>query len=255
MILYFTGTGNSRYVADGLADLLGDETVCVNDYIKNNKVGEFNSDTPYVVVFPVYLSIIPKVLARFIRASSFAGCKKAYFIATCAGAAGSSPNAALSLCKYANLQYMGTEKIVMPQNYIALFKMTEAPEIEKRMNDATAKIAEMANVIRNNQYFSMKKANLFEYGVTKFVEWLYIKFFTRTGKFRATTECISCGLCKKLCPVNSIEIADGRPVWNKSCIHCMACINRCPKKAIEYGKNSVGKNRYVCAKYIRKNDM
>ena len=53
MILYFTGTGNSRYVADGLADLLGDETVCVNDYIKNNKVGEFNSDTPYVVVFPV----------------------------------------------------------------------------------------------------------------------------------------------------------------------------------------------------------
>lgn len=27
-------------------------------------------------------------------------------------------------------------------------------------------------------------------------------------------------------------------------MHCLACFAYCPKKAIEYGKNSIGKERY-----------
>ena len=34
MILYFTGTGNSRFAAEALADRLDDEVICANDYIK-----------------------------------------------------------------------------------------------------------------------------------------------------------------------------------------------------------------------------
>ena len=33
MILFFTGTGNSEYIAKVLAKKLGDETVCMNNYI------------------------------------------------------------------------------------------------------------------------------------------------------------------------------------------------------------------------------
>ena len=35
MILYFTGTGNSKFVADYLADKLEDTTVSINKYLKN----------------------------------------------------------------------------------------------------------------------------------------------------------------------------------------------------------------------------
>ena len=39
---------------------------------------------------------------------------------------------------------------------------------------------------------------------------------------------------------------DGKPVWGNDCTHCMACICKCPTEAIEYGKVSIGQNRYVC---------
>ena len=57
-------------------------------------------------------------------------------------------------------------------------------------------------------------------------------------------KCNGCGLCATLCPLNNIEIVDGKPEWGKNCTHCMACINHCPKKAIEYGEKSKGKPRY-----------
>ena len=34
MILYFSGTGNSRYVAQRIAEALGDELLSMNDRIK-----------------------------------------------------------------------------------------------------------------------------------------------------------------------------------------------------------------------------
>ena len=53
-------------------------------------------------------------------------------------------------------------------------------------------------------------------------------------------------------PLNNINMVDGKPVWGNTCIHCSACINRCPKLAIEYGKKTIGKNRYVAKKFISK---
>ncbi|MCF0134163.1 MAG: flavodoxin, partial [Blautia sp.] len=94
MILYFTGTGNSKYVADALAHQCGDEAVNANRYIKAGKAGNFHSERPYVFVFPVYLSTIPEVFRTFIKRSKFSGNKDAYFVPTCASASGSVPNAA-----------------------------------------------------------------------------------------------------------------------------------------------------------------
>ena len=39
MILYFSGTGNSKYVAKRIADALGDEIVNLNDRIKASDTG------------------------------------------------------------------------------------------------------------------------------------------------------------------------------------------------------------------------
>ena len=39
MILFFSGTGNSRYIARRLAAALGDELVSVNDRIKSGDTG------------------------------------------------------------------------------------------------------------------------------------------------------------------------------------------------------------------------
>ena len=34
MVLYFTGTGNSRYIAERIAEALGDKLLSMNDCVK-----------------------------------------------------------------------------------------------------------------------------------------------------------------------------------------------------------------------------
>lgn len=246
MIIYFSATGNSEFCAKQLAKCLNGEVVCSNKLIKQNKTGDFYSDKPYVFVFPVYLSTIPAVFTDFIAKSNFTGSSKAYFVATCASTIGASVNVGESLCLAKNLEFMGATSIVMPQNYIILFSMTEADECVNRKNNAVNTIKGLAKQVDNQEKLNGKKASNFEYSITMFVEKLYLNHFTKTKKFYATDKCIGCGLCKKQCPMNCISIKDKHPVWNNSCIHCMACINRCPTQAIEYGKKTIGKQRYFC---------
>ena len=62
MILFFTGTGNSRYAARQLARLLGDEAVSLDERMRKKKLGNFFSRRPYVLVCPVYAWRMPRLL-------------------------------------------------------------------------------------------------------------------------------------------------------------------------------------------------
>ena len=78
---------------------------------------------------------------------------------------------------------------------------------------------------------------------------MFYRFAVNTGPFYTTDACVGCGKCAKLCPLNNITLADGKPQWGKNCTQCMACICKCPTEAIEYGTRSKGKPRYQCPEY------
>lgn len=52
--------------------------------------------------------------------------------------------------------------------------------------------------------------------------------------FRYDGKCNGCGICSRVCPVNNIEMADKKPVWQHHCENCLACYVWCPQEAI-YG--------------------
>ena len=45
-------------------------------------------------------------------------------------------------------------------------------------------------------------------------------------------KCTGCGVCVDVCPVNALEIKDGKAVVSDDCIDCGVCINECPTEAI-----------------------
>lgn len=251
MVIYFSGTGNSEYVAKMIAEKMGDDVFNANRSIKENKKECFTSEKPYVFVFPVYLSTSPTIFRDFIESCAFEGNRSAYFVPTCASADGSVPNSSKELCdRIGTLDYKGSRKVCMPQNYVILFTPFDEDKKQECYKNAEVVTDEICETIKAGGELPEKMASNFEYVPTKLVEKWYNSSFTKTKYFKAGDACVGCGICANMCPTNSIEIKNGKPVWVKrTCIHCMSCISRCPKQAIEFGKLSRGKTRHVCPQY------
>ena len=62
MVLYFTGTGNSRYIAQRIAKALGDELLSMNDRIKTGDHSSVETDKRLVIVTPTYAWRIPRIV-------------------------------------------------------------------------------------------------------------------------------------------------------------------------------------------------
>ena len=244
MVLYFSGTGNSKFVAERIAEGINDKAENISQYIKEEKKAEFREDGVYVFVGPAYVSAPARTLIDFVDESSFPSGIKAYFVITCAAAIGISPVIDKKLCERKGFEYMGSATVVMPQNYIAYFKTASMDENRETVKAAIPVVDGIVEAIKNKDIIEDRKMFFMEYPSTVAVADLYYKFFMKTGKFKASDECISCQKCVRVCPLGNVSLTDGKPVWGKKCTHCMACINYCPKGAIEYGKGSKGKPRY-----------
>lgn len=252
MIVYFSGTGNSRYVAEMLADLTCDTAVDAGRMIKNGEKAELCSDKPYVFVSPVYVSAPPMLFLDFIRNASLSGSKKAYFVMTCASGMGAAPVYCGELCSEKGLVYMGTKQVAMPQNYLILFKMNTPERAREIIAEAEPDIKLIADRISGASPFNEPEPKGWEKWSTELVLAPYYKWFMGAKDFYVTGACIGCGKCASSCVLNNIRLVNGRPVWGESCTHCMACINLCPKTAIEYGSKTPGKQRHKCPKYVSK---
>ena len=84
MIVYFSGTGNSRHVALRLAELVKDgQTLDAGRCIRSDERPVLESEAPYVFVCPTYAWRIPRIFEKFLRGAEFTGNDRVYFVMTC----------------------------------------------------------------------------------------------------------------------------------------------------------------------------
>lgn len=244
MILYFSGTGNSRYFAQRTAEVLGGQLLSMNDRIKAGDTSPVKTDERLVIVTPTYAWRIPRLVEHWLRRTEFPGAKRAWFVMTCGSEIGNAAKYNHAFCRDKQLTYMGTAQIIMPENYIAMFNAPQAEEARQIVAKAEPDIDRAASAIAANQAFPPPRGNLYDRFMSGPVNPIFYSFCVKAKAFAAGNACTGCGQCAKLCPTNNITIQNGRPVWGGDCTHCMACICHCPAEAIEYGKRSVGKPRY-----------
>lgn len=246
MILYFTGTGNSAFIAKRIAEKTGDTAVDVFPMIRENDYGKLSSSRPFVVVCPTYGWQIPHVLGNWLKKTRLSGSRKLYFVMTCGDGIGNAGGYAKRFCEKKGMEYMGCGKVVMPENYVAMFPVPDRTEAERIIGKAIPQADQIAEHIRKGNPLPKAEISLLDRFLSTVVNPVFYKLFVHAGKFRTTERCTGCGACVRLCPLSNIRLEDGSPVWGSDCTHCMACICRCPEQAIEYGKASLGKPRYQC---------
>lgn len=249
MVVYFSGTGNSRYCAQMLAAKLEDELVDAAGYIKHGIAAELISGRPWVFVAPVYAWQMAKVFADFIRTGHFEGSRDAYFVLTCGGEMGNAAQTIRALCTEKGFHCKGVLQVQMPENYVAMFAVPGEEECARMLAAAKPVLEGAVERIRAGEPFPVQPVGWVDRLKSGPVNKGFYTAFVKANKFYATDACVGCGKCAEDCVLNNIAIENGRPVWGDTCTHCMACICGCPKGAIEYGKASVGKARYQCPEY------
>ena len=244
MILYFSGTGNSKYVAKRIADALGDEILNLNDRIKASDTSLVETGERVIIVTPTYAWRIPRIVRYWLLKTELHGAKQAWFVMTCGSEIGNANKYNRDLCAEKAISCMDTAQIVMPENYIAMFSAPQADEARQIVAKAEPDIDRAIAAIQANQPFAPTRNNLYDRFMSGPVNPIFYKFFVKANAFTTSSACIGCGQCAKRCLMNNVTLKDGKPVWGRNCTHCMACICYCPKEAIEYGKKSVGQPRY-----------
>lgn len=251
MIFYFSGTGNSRWVADALGVALGEPVVSIAEELKTGKK-EFlypvREDEKVLFVYPVH-SWGPAVpVVRFISGLKLIGYEKqpVYSVSTCGDECGYTADFMRTVLHKRGVVLTDSYSVIMPNNYILMpgFDVDSKEVEEEKLKEAPSAVALIVDAIRERKNVNLYKKGSMPGLKSYCIYPLFANFAIGKNSFRVTNDCISCGLCERVCPTGTITLVDGKPVWSDTCVQCVACIHRCPVRAIEYGKITLKKGRY-----------
>ena len=246
MIFYFSGTGNSLWVARQLQESLQEPLYKLVDVLSSDQVYALGDEERLGFVFPVYSWGPPEVVLEMIsrlrlsRKPSFL-----YFVCTCGDDAGKTAEVFCKAVERRGWTCQAGYSVFMPNTYVCLPGFdVDAPEVESRKREeAWGRVREIQVKIAGRESgFDCHEGSM-PFLKTYVVRPLFCRFLMSARWFHASDACISCGICEKVCPMNNIRV-DRKPVWGKRCTQCLACYHFCPMHAVAYGSQTLNKGQY-----------
>lgn len=242
-IYYFSGTGNSLYVAKKIQEQLdGAELI----QITSKELDKRPSITADVLgfVFPVYAWGPPKIVEKFLKTAQINKPGYLFAVATHGGIPGNTLKYAEKLFKKKGLSIDGAFDIQMPNNYISGSNPSSLEDAQTLTEAQGPRLTGICSSIVEKQKKIASGDGMLK---TVLIHPAFIKFAGKqqSKKFSNSDKCTSCGVCEKLCPVENISLnSEKKPAWGTTCELCMGCINLCPAQAIDSGNATKGRNRY-----------
>lgn len=242
VIFYFSGTGNTWWVADKIkkqldAKNINADTVSV-DSVDAKKANWWIKASDLVFFgWPVYGSDLPEPMKRFIdnlyvvekgkHVHTF--CTQLYF-------SGDGAWAYHKKFEEKGLTIDSAEHFIMPSNVSVWGGVLGPPKGQKTIEKIMDRCA--AHVQRYVDTLLMGKAKIkgrysYALGIVQRGPYrlFYPRFQNRIGVDK--DRCTACGLCAKLCSMGNIKMKD-YPEFAGKCALCFRCYAFCPVSAITY---------------------
>ncbi|MBQ5782810.1 MAG: EFR1 family ferrodoxin [Oscillospiraceae bacterium] len=249
MILYFTGTGNSKFVADYLAEKLDDTVVSMNFYIKNGEYPTLESDSTYIVVAPVYAWRLPPVVEQFLSKTTFKGSKNICVVATMGENSGNADKYTAKLLTDKGMNFTGFIGVAMQNNYLLMEDMPDKTVADEQFKTVVPKLDMIAGKIVAGELLKKDDRTPLAGLMSGIVNWGFSNFMLKNQNFAADERCILCSRCVEFCPANNIRIHNGNIVFGQNCTGCFGCLHRCPVQAINVKGKTETRGRYLCPEY------
>ena len=249
MVLYFTGTGNSKFVAVALAEALEDSVMSMNSVMQRGGTLSVYSGKPYVIVAPIHAWRYPQAVEQMLAEAEFGGCREVYCIAAMGENSGSADKALAKLFAEKGMDFKGFCGVVMPNNYIPGWDVDTEEEVRQMYAAAVPKVRALAEKIKAGQTIRKDDKTPLAWLMSGFVNYGFRNFALKKQVFTVSESCIGCGICAKNCPTSNIFVYDGKANFGENCTSCYSCLHRCPVRAINVEGKTEERGRYVCKEY------
>lgn len=245
MVFYFSGTGNSKHIADKITDGTGERLVYISQgAIEKNETYIIGENERIGFVFPVYWYCLPTIVEKFILQLKLSGYQKQYVyaIVTYGNAAGNVMDRLIHILNDKQVHLKGVFGVKMVDNYVVGYNIMDKERQRSILMNAEAEIDKILHMIERRENTEYIKKGRIAW-VAPITGYAYRKT-NHTRKFFTMQQCNGCKQCEKNCPCNAIQIVDGKPRWTGDCTFCLNCIHGCKQSAIQYGKLTGKRDRY-----------
>ena len=248
MIFYFSGTGNTRWVAEQIAKAIGDELVYIPDAIRDGKY-DYTIDEKETIgfCFPTHGWQPPRIVREFISKLKVELCY-CWAVTTCGDNMGETMTILNKDLAKIGLRASAMFSVIMPESYVCLpFMYTDTEEKEhQKIATARQQLPHIIECIRERRtgVVELEKGatpRLYSYVIGGYFNARMIT----DKKFMVDEDvCIKCGKCAKVCPVDNIQGTPPEWIHNGRCTSCLACYHYCPTHAINFGKITRKRGQY-----------
>lgn len=241
MVFYFTGTGNSLWAAQALAQE-GEQIVSVMDAVRQKRFSyTLGENEALGFVFPVFFYTVSDPILELVRNLKVENASYVYAVIPCGASIGPAGGFLKSELKKRGLELQRVDPLVVPDGALIFYDIDTPEKMALQLEKSAEELKSIRGAIQRREpnritgSAALGKTGLAAYHLSM-----------RTKKFRADDKCVGCGKCASICPAEAIQMVNGRPAWKKDkCLKCCGCINRCPVGAIQYGGKTASRGRYV----------
>ena len=147
MIFYFTGTGNSLYAAQKLADE-GEKIVSIVDALRSKafhytlKAGE-----KLGFVFPVYFYTVSDPVLELVRKLTVENAGFVYAVIPCGASIGTAGGLLKSELKKRGLELQRVDALVVPDGALIFYDIDSPEKMEKQLEASTKELSSIKRAI------------------------------------------------------------------------------------------------------------